>query len=107
MIRSQLSRVILWNGALSAMPALTISSSIGPLAARASSNARSIAARSVTSHWTAVPPTRLRDQLERLRPAPEQRDLGAGGVRCVAAAAPMPVPPPVIRAWRPSSQFRP
>ena len=42
MIRSQLSRVILWNGALSAMPALTISRSIGPLAARASSKARSI-----------------------------------------------------------------
>ena len=30
MIRSQLSRVILWNGALSAIPALTIRRSIGP-----------------------------------------------------------------------------
>ena len=38
-IRSQLSRVILWNGALSAIPALTISRSIGPFAARASSKA--------------------------------------------------------------------
>ena len=50
MIRSQLSRVILANGALSAIPALTTSISIGPLAARAVANARSIAARSVTSH---------------------------------------------------------
>ena len=44
MIRSQLSRVILWNGALSAIPALTISISIGPFASRASAKARSICA---------------------------------------------------------------
>ncbi len=40
MMRSQPSRVILWKGALSAIPALTTNMSIGPLAARASSKAR-------------------------------------------------------------------
>ena len=58
------------NGALSAIPALTIRKSIGPLAARASSKARSIASRSVTSQGMAVPAT--------IRPRP-LRAARAGG----------------------------
>ena len=77
------------------MPALTISISIGPLAARASSKARSIASRSVTSHWMAVPPDDRRDSLKRLaaaaratRPSrpPRARCVGGGGADAGSAA---------------------
>ena len=77
MIRSQLSRVILWNGALSAIPALTIRRSIGPFAARASSNAAAmrLGIGDVASDRHAA--MLLGDRLERLQPAAEQRQLRA------------------------------
>ena len=43
----------------------------------------------------------LADEVERLRAAAEHRHLRAAGIEVVAAEAPMPVPPPVISAWRP------
>src|SRR4051812_44493509 len=105
MIRFQLSRVILWNGALSAIPALTTSSSIGPLMARASSNAARIRSRSVTSHGIAYPPTPSATACSGSIRRPSSDSLAPAAFRCAAAAAPMPVPPPVISACRPSSSF--
>src|SRR6185503_13166247 len=102
-IRSQLSRLILWNGALSAMPALTMRMSIGPLAPRASSNAARTRSGSVTSHWTALPPSPSATAWSGSSRRPSSDSFAPSELRCCATAAPMPVPPPVISAWRPAS----
>jgi hypothetical protein len=71
----------LWNGALSAIPALTTSSSIGPLAARASSKAAPMRARvgDVALDRAAADP--LGDRLDRLEPATGDGDLRPGAVQ--------------------------
>ena len=79
MIRSQLSRVILWNGALSAIPALTIRRSIGPLTARASSNAARDALGIGDVALDRRAAETFGDRLQRLEPASEQRQLRACG----------------------------
>src|SRR5438270_8740270 len=103
MIRSQLSRVILWNGALSAIPALTTNRSIGPFSVRASSNALAICSASVTSHPTAIPPCASATTCSGSMRRPSSDSFAPAALRHSAAAAPMPVPPPVISAWRPAS----
>ena len=57
MILSHASRDVRPKGALSPIPALTTRKLIGPLAARASSKARAIASRSVTSQAIGLPST--------------------------------------------------
>ena len=73
MIRSQLSRVILWNGALSAMPGVDdqqVDRAVGR-ARFVERRARS-ASGSVTSHWIGRAADAFGDGLQRLQPAPEQ-----------------------------------
>ena len=80
MIRSQLSRVILWNGALSAIPALTIRQ-VDRAVRRArfvEGGADALRIGHVALDRGSAEP--FGDSLERLDPAAEQRQLCARGV---------------------------
>ena len=99
MIRSQVSRLVRPKGALSPMPALRMTRSIGPLAARASSKARvdGVAVGDVAGDG--VPPAiSAATASSGSRRRPSRLSFAPSAASARAVAAPMPLPPPVIRA---------